>query len=422
MRIYFNLLRDHRNFRYLWLAQVVSLLGDWFNTIASVILVNRYTDSGLAVSALFLARGLPPFIFGPLAGMVADRFNRRHILLLSDILRMVIVLGFLLVTQLEAAWLIYVLTASQFIVSAFFEPARAAILPSLVAENELLAANTLSNITWSTVLALGAALGGLVASQFGVETALIIDALTFCLSAFFIWQLSPNPRIKDTEAPPTSGFTEILDGFKYIAERPNIGIFTLVKGITQVGAVDIMFALYADQIFNVGKDGAITLGILYTFFGIGSVLGPMLGNWFGNNTELFLRRWITFGFLMLPIGWLGFSVAPFLVFAGFAMLIRGMGGSINWTYSSVVLQLKVPDTYLGRVFALDFSIFTLGYVISVLLTGFMADNLSIAPRQLAFWMGMGSIIAAFVWVIILRKHPYIPTETTKKTNSFTHEA
>ncbi|HMV30452.1 MAG TPA: MFS transporter, partial [Anaerolineales bacterium] len=168
MNIYISLLQLRPKYRLLWLAQVISLAGDWFNTIASVIIVNRYTTSGLALGGLFIARALPPFLLGPVAGVVADRFDRRKVLIASDILRAVIVLCFLLVDRPERLWLMYVLTVLQFSVSTFFEPARAALTPALVETDELLNANTLASITWSAMLTLGGAIGGVTASYFGV--------------------------------------------------------------------------------------------------------------------------------------------------------------------------------------------------------------------------------------------------------------
>jgi phosphoenolpyruvate phosphomutase-like protein/transmembrane secretion effector len=129
---YLSFLQLRPKYRSLWLAQVISLTGDWFNTIASVIIVNRYSASGLAVGSLFIARALPPFLLGPIAGVVADRFDRRKVLILSDMLRAGIVLCFLLVDRPERLWLLYVLTVLQFSVSTFFEPARAARAQSYV--------------------------------------------------------------------------------------------------------------------------------------------------------------------------------------------------------------------------------------------------------------------------------------------------
>ena len=188
---YFNLLQKRKDYRNLWLASVVSYLGDWFNTIASVIIVSRYTDAGLAVGGIFLARALPPFLLGPIAGVFADRFDRKRVMIFTDIVRAVIVLSFLFVNSPERVWLIYVLTVAQFSISSLFYPAQSALLPTLIkSDEELLIANTLSGTTWSAMLAIGAALGGFTAALFGVEASLIADAGTFLLSAYLIARIS----------------------------------------------------------------------------------------------------------------------------------------------------------------------------------------------------------------------------------------
>ncbi len=117
---YVALLRRNREFRQLWLGQVVSQLGDWFNTIALFTLVLRLTGSGRAVGLVLVARFLPSVVLGPLSGVLADRFDRRHIMIASDAARAVVVLGFLFVRGPEQVWLVYVLTVLQLAFSAFF--------------------------------------------------------------------------------------------------------------------------------------------------------------------------------------------------------------------------------------------------------------------------------------------------------------
>ena len=161
---YLELLRENRNFRQLWLGQVVSQLGDWFDTIALYTIVLRLTGSGRAVGLVLVARFVPTFIIGPLSGVVADRFSRRAVMILSDLLRACVVLGFLLVRTPEQLWLVYVLTVLQLTFSAFFEPAKSAVIPSIVNARELVPANTISSATWSAMLTIGAAIGGLALS------------------------------------------------------------------------------------------------------------------------------------------------------------------------------------------------------------------------------------------------------------------
>lgn len=384
---------------------MISFAGDWFNTIASVILVTRYLDSTTAVGLLFVARAIPPFLLSPIAGVVADRFKRKNILIATDIVRFLIVLCFLFVNSAEHAWLIYLLTIAQFSVSAFFEPARASVLPSLVeGDDELLTANTLSSVTWSAMLALGAALGGIVAGFFGVSIAIILDACTFLLSAFFIWriQVDTRPIRLDTES---SGWRDMLEGFQYVRFHPRTALTATVKAFTQIGAPDIMIAVYAAQIFVYGEDGALTLGMLYAAAGLGAILGPIVANMFSDDSIRMLQNGIGVGFVLVALGWLLFGWAPLLPLAMLAMLIRHMGGSINWTYSSVVLQMRVPNQFLGRVFAFDFALFTLAMAVSVWLSGIILDKTAVTPRTLSYLLAIGSLLPLLPWIWLNRTDP-----------------
>lgn len=398
MQTYIDLIRRRKQFRYVWLSQVVSMLGDWFNAIATVILVNRLTDSSLAVGGLFLARSLPPFVLGPIAGVVADRFSRKAVMITSDALRVFIVLGFLFVDSPDKAWLIYVLTVAQFIVSSFFEPARAAILPSLVEENELLTANTLSSATWSAMLTIGAALGGIFAAAFGVAVALIIDAATFALSALFLSRVViERPVEVEPGATPSGGWSDFVEGLRYVRQRPDVGWIAVVKALGQVGNLDVVSAFYAERVFVVGEDGALTLGLLMAALGVGAVLGPLVRDAIGGRDEPALEKAITVGFSLLPIAWLLVGIAPTLPIAMIGAFLRGVGASINWTYSSVLLQMKVPDRILGRVFALDFAIFTFAMSLSVGLTSLALDQLAIDPRGLSLLLAAGSVLPFVLW-------------------------
>lgn len=407
---YVALLRQRPQFRYLWFAQVISLFGDWFNTIATVVLVNRYTDSGLAVGTLFVARALPPFLLGPVAGVIADRFDRKKVLIAADLLRAVIVLGFLLVNSSSLVWLIYLLTVLQFSISAFFEPARNAILPVLVDSDELLVANTLSSATWSAMLAFGAAIGGLATGLLGTSVAITIDSLTFLLSAYFVIRIVADTRPKRESTEIGGGWLDMIEGFRYVLDRPRIGVVTLVKGLSQVGTADIMIALYAASVFVYGDDGAITLGALYASFGLGAILGPIVGNMLGDGSDQFLQRFILVGFLIMPVGWLLYGAAPFLPVAMLGLFLRAMGGSINWVYSSVLIQTKVPDKFLGRVFALDFSIFTMLMALAVWLTGFIVDTFDVHPRTMAFYFVGAHLVPALLWGWIIRQQNLAPAE------------
>lgn len=399
MKEYIRLLRDRSGFRNLWLATVVSLTGDWFNTIASIIIVNRYTDSGLAISWILIARALPRFVLGPVVGVVADRFNRKTVMVVSDILRAGIVLCFLFVDRAERVWLIYLLTTLQFILAAFYDPASSAMTPSLLkGEDELLTANVLRSVTWSAILALGAALGGEFAFRFGVYSALVADSITYLVSAYLVMKISLGEQ---APSGAESGWLDFIEGLKYILERRKVAMLTLVKAMGQIGTGDIIMAIYAKRYFTMGDEGARSLGIMFAAAGLGAVLGPTIAKNFTEGSRKDLLRWIQYGFIIVPPAWwlIGRGESLWIVSLGF--MFRLMGVSINWTFSNVLIQMDVPDNFLGRVFAFDLALFTLASSTSIFLTGYFLDMMVADPRGISLYFGLWALLPVVVWGLYL---------------------
>src|SRR5687767_2356505 len=230
---YIDLLRRNRAFRQLWLGQVVSQMGDWFDTIALYTIILNLTGSGRDVGLLLVARFLPSFLFGPLSGVVADRFSRQRIMIISDLLRAVVVLGFLFVRRADQLWIVYVLTVLQLGLSTFFEPAKTAAIPSIVEDRELVAANAISSVTWSVMLTLGAAIGGLATGWFGTDVAFILDALTYLLSAALIVSVRLPKRLRRERQKlaisRVLGIADTLEGVRYVKDRPRVLALLLVK-------------------------------------------------------------------------------------------------------------------------------------------------------------------------------------------------
>ncbi len=410
---YIQLLRGNPNYTRLWIAQAISLLGDWFSTIALSTLVVLYVneqDAGLAVSTLLLARFLPPLLVGPFAGVLVDRLNRKGLLIFSDMVRTVIVLMFLLVTSPDRLWLIYVLSFLQFSLSALFDPARSAILPSLVAPHDLVRANMLGSATWSVMLAAGAAIGGLVAAGLGTGPALVIDAASFAVSAFFIASIRWNPQEQHNHKAHDKTELGFVDGLRYIAHHPARSAALLVKMGGSVGSIDTLMVIYATKLFVVGENGNGSLGILYTAFGIGAALGPILLNRFNNGSIHKMRRLIIVGYASIVFGWFLFAGAPTLLLVALALVVKAIGGSIYWTYSSVIIQKVTPDKFLGRMFSLDMWGFQLGTVISALITGWAINQVGVAGvRNVVFITGFASLVPLVSWIVAL---PWIERQDT----------
>jgi MFS family permease len=437
MNEYLALLRQNANYRRLWLGSVVSQLGDWFNLLASAELIATLTSSGVALSYLFLARFLPLFIFSPIAGVLADRFDRRRIMILSDLMRAGIVLAFLLVRSAEQVWIFYLLMVLQFSLSALFVPARTAVLANVVAEKDLVTANALDSLTWSTMLALGAFLGGLVAALFGVAAAFVADALTFLLSAWFISRIDllgrvataggrpltsgilmagalPTPSSSSFDSaqdrpalPPPRRFAA-LEGFRYLLQEPFVLGIALAKagGSLVWGAINVLEVTYANELFGprlpvwlgVEDTGTAVLGLIYFTAGLGTGLGPLvLRRWLGDAPRR-LFSGISAGFLLMIAGIWSLAQAPTLSLFLLATLVRTIGTGTLWVFSAALLQMLVPDDYRGRVFAFEFAVLTLTQSISIYLAGTLQDR-GWAVQQVTLALAGLAVITATTWLV-----------------------
>ncbi len=171
-----GLLRNNRNYRYTWMGQVVSEIGDYFNNVAVLALVMEKSGSGLVVSGVFLSRAIPAVLAGPVAGVLLDRFDRRRIMIASDLLRAVVAAAFVFTVHQQRPWLLYLLSALLMFASPFFTAGRAAILPTIATKEEIHAANSLTQTTsWATLTA-GTLLGGFGAAALGYDAAFLLNA------------------------------------------------------------------------------------------------------------------------------------------------------------------------------------------------------------------------------------------------------
>ncbi|MCY4146370.1 MAG: MFS transporter [Chloroflexi bacterium] len=407
---YIALIRSNRSFRYLWSGQIISLCGDWFNLIASAALIATLTQSGTAVGGLFVVRMLAPFLVSPIAGVIADRYNRKRIVISTDLLRAVVVLGFVLVREPEHAWLVYVLTAIQSASQGFYFPAWNAILPDITAASELSVANALSAATWSVMLAFGAALGGLVSGVVGVYPAFVIDAATFLLSALILLRL-PYVSSLDADGDPSilAGIRQYLDGLGYLWRHIDtfaIAIHKGVLGLLVIGFYQVAQVTIAEQHFPIGQGGSISLGLIYVMSGIGSGIGPILGRNWARDRDQRLRLAIAFGYVCAFVGFLISATLislPVILLGG---LLRGVGGGLIWVLGTQLLLQILPNEVRGRVFSTEFALYTLFAAVSSGATGWLID----ATGELRTVLVMASfllLIPIALWLLwILRYSPH----------------
>jgi predicted MFS family arabinose efflux permease len=404
---YVELLRRNRRFRNLWLGQVVSQMGDWFDTIALYTIILNLTGSGRNVGLLMVARFVPSFVFGPISGVIADRFSRRSIMILSDLLRAIVVLGFLLVRRADQLWIIYVLTVLQLIFSTFFEPARTASVPSIVSDRELLAANAISSVTWSAMLTIGAAIGGFVAGLFGTNVAFVLDSLSFLASAAFIASINfpKRPPREKTQVTlgKALGITDTVEGVRYVKHRPRVLALLLVKPAWGLGGgILTLLAVFGERVFTVGHSTATGIGVLFAARGIGTAVGPIVARRIAGEGRMRMQTSIGIAFLIGGAFYVAFGSAGNFLFALLVLGLAHTGGSILWVFSTVLLQRGVEDRFRGRVFAAELALLTLTMATSNYLTGELLDRFHWSPRIVTVGIGTFFIIPGILWFLTQR--------------------
>lgn len=413
---YLQLLRQNRNFRIMWSGQIVSLLGDWFNLIASASLIAILTESGVAVGGLFVVRMLAPFLVSPVAGVFADRYNRKHLLIITDIVRAITVLGFLFIRSPEWVWLIYVLTAIQMAGQGFFFPARNSILPDIVSGTELGAANALSSVTWSVMLSFGAALGGIFSGVFGPYPAFALDAVTFILSAVILSRLAYEPpmELSENDKSIAAGVRQYFDGLNYLRQNVDILIIAIQKmsnALFIAGAFEVIQVIIAKVHFPVGEGGGISLGIIYAVTGVGTGVGPIVARAYSKDRNRHIRYTMIGGYLISIVGLL--LVAPLTNFPIVLLgaFLRGLGGGLIWVMSTQLLLQLVPLDVRGRVFSSEFAMSTLGAAIAAGSVGGMLDsNISLSTLIIGLAVIVIIPLALWTWWTFFGTHKKIETE------------
>lgn len=269
LRGYSTLLRRNKNVRAIWTGQVISGLGDWFNTIAVLGLLLQLTQNPSSAALAIVTGILPSAIAGiTVAGYVADRFNRKHVMIAADLVRALIALSFLFVTTPDRVWLAYLGTAGLSFVSAFFYPAASAAMPNLVRRDELPVVNALGQSTFATSIFIGAALGGAVSQAFGREACFVLNALSFVLSALSISRATGVFNVDSRVAMAGASAMRLLtEGARYLRTDPTVRSYVLVKlAWSWVFGGMGLYSVFALDVYHVGD---IATSWLYFARGVG---------------------------------------------------------------------------------------------------------------------------------------------------------
>jgi len=397
---YVELLRTNANVRRLWSGAVISQFGDWFNTLALYRVVLDLSGSEMALGAVFLTKLLPLALASPVAGVLVDRINRKHLLIGSDLVRAGIVLGFLFINDAGDLWLLYVLAAAQIVVSAVFIPAKNAILPNITEPRELLTANALLAATWSIMLAVGASAGGFAVDAFGTEAVFVFDAGTYLLSAAFLMRMRIPVRTPEaaTGSVIGAGLRQIGAGWRYIQQRPEVRRMAFAKAAWGLGGGGLILALtlVGDRLFPGGSTAGI--GILFAARGAGTGLGPVIGRALFKDA----MRWpLVLGacVVMSGVGYVGVALASewALVVVVLVIVAHAASGA-NWVFSTTILQQRAEDAYRGRVFATDWLMVTVVESLSIVAASAALER-GLALETVILALAGTQILCGVLWLV-----------------------
>jgi MFS family permease len=400
------LLRQNPNYRYTWLAQIVSEIGDYFNNIAVFALVMEKSGSGLVVSGVMLSRAIPAVLAGPVAGVVLDRLDRKLVMIASDLIRGVLAAAFILTIHQPRPWLLYLLSGALMFASPFFTSGRSAILPTIATAAELHTANSLTQTTgWATLTA-GTLLAGFSAARFGYFWAFLINSFSFLFSAAAIWRIATpggfRPRRAPSSAPADRAaavrvrpWHEYLEGLAYLRSVPlMMGIALISAGWAMGGgAAQILFALFGEQVFHRGAAG---IGSIWGFAGIGLLLGGALGHLAGRHVSYQgYKRTVTISYILHGAAYMLFSQVASYPAALVCMMFSRVGMAVTSVLNNLQLLRHTPDQFRGRVFATMESLRWSVMIVSMAAAGIASQF--VGPRLIGLIAGAFGTITALAW-------------------------
>lgn len=410
---YMQLLRRNQSFRRLWIGQVISELGNWFNFIAALGLVRVVSHAAPEVTTLLLLSRLAPFtFFSPLAGAFVDRWSRRTVMIVTDLLRVVVALGFLLVRRPEDLWIAYLCTVLLAFFGTFFEAAKNSAVPNITGERDLLAGNALMFSSRFLLMSVGAALGGWTSAKIGYEAAFIINAISFAVSAYSVWLVpeeetrkKPAAIVEKQKRSIYSGYwTDIREGWSYIISHGPVAAILLANIVwaTGGGAINLIVDRLGAFVFagEKGISADVAIGVLYLGNGLGLFVGMMIARRVGIYFEAKSR---TIGY----IGWSLFvqgiffalmGVMPNLWLASLNLFMSRVLLGAEFAVQETLLMRLVPDHLRGRVSTTDRASEMFIWTLSTAAAGWSLYR--ITPHTLTIVSGLLSGVSGILWLVL----------------------
>ena len=374
---YIEFFSSNPKYRRLWAASVISLLGEWFNTIALFILILEYSGSQFLLGILFAVR---MFLFGisqPINGLLADRMNRKSLMLWSNILQIGLALSFLFVNGEEDMWWLISVSGLMMLLHGVYATAERAAVPNIVDDEDLITANAIGSASWSTALCMGAMLGGVVVNQWGTDAAFIIDSFTFLISAIILIPLTIDQKIDDSMKGPLFGTAvkNIKTGWNRIYNDKKLLRIVFAKSTWNIGGAGLagVFLVLAGAEIS-GYGAAFGFGLFFFARGIGTGIGPLIARSLFKDQN----KWPSLIGILVSISGLfylfvGLTLDYYLPLTVMLIIISHSASGGNWVLSTVLTQSWVEDEVRGRVFSMDMLILGTSAALSTTTAGYLVE-------------------------------------------------
>ncbi|HLQ29125.1 MAG TPA: MFS transporter [Ktedonobacteraceae bacterium] len=418
-----------RNFGLLWFAGLISLIGDWMLLIGLPIYVYTLTRSTLATSTMFIVEMIPRIALGSVAGVFVDRWNRKRIMVVTNILLALGLLPLLLFRSVDLLWVVYVVAFFEAVISQFFAPAESALLPRLVDDEHLGTANSLSSLNQNMARLIGPPLGGIVAGLLGLTGVALLDAASFLIAGGMIALIAIEARpikssasfevveavgtIEITVNPWLKVWYEWLAGLRLIRQENPVFVVFMLLAITSLGegVFSVLFVVFVNRILH---GGALQIGWLMGAQAVGGLIGGLLVGYVASrvsSSRLIGFGAIAFGFVDLvifnyPAFFTGFIIAVIL------FVIVGIPGVGMSTGITTLLQTAVADEYRGRIFGAIGTTSSLLMLLGTTLAGLTGDLLGVVT--VLNIQGAVYVLAGVVVLLLLRTSAVKITEPASR--------
>jgi len=382
---YLEFFFSNPKFRRLWAASVISLLGEWFNTIALFFLILEYSGSEFLLGILFSVRMALFAISQPFNGLLADRFSRKSLMLWANLLQVGLALSFLLVDGPEDMWWLVTVSGLMMLLHGVYVTAERAALPNIVDDEDLITANAIDSASWSSALCIGAMLGGIVVSVWGTDMAFIIDSYTFLLSALLLIPLNFTQNIDPKMKGPLlkTAFSNIKIGWSRIYSDKKVLRIVFAKSswnLAGAGLAGVFLVLAGSELTGYGA--AFGFGLFFFARGLGTGIGPILARALFKDKS----KWPSLiGILVTISGFfyllVGISLDIYLPLTVLLIICAHSASGGNWVLSTVLTQMWVEDEVRGRVFSMDMLILGSSAALSTTIAGYLVEYQGLTLRN-----------------------------------------